>query len=424
MSTPPGIRVTHLATTANDGAGIAMRRILAAQRAAGSDATLLLRECGPEGEAVGEPAPSWGERVGRRAPWLASMRQRWDRRCRSELDAAAAHGSWELFSPPFARSRPERHPAVRGADLLHLHWVAGFVDYPRFFGHVQTPIVWTLHDLYPALGGFHYEADRDANPRLQALEAACVAIKQRALAGHRLCVVGNSAWTTAAARRSAVFPAGTRFETVYYPLDATRFQPSPKATARAALGLDADAVVVGFACTGLDNPRKGFADLVAALEQLNASGGGARPVRLLSFGRDPDPAVRARLRSHWTHLGFLEGDADKGRAYAAMDCFVVPSRAEAFGQTAIEAMACGTAVIATDVGGLREALDLGRVGRLVPVGDVAAIAAAICQLADDPAARASFAELGRRHVMARHDPAACARRYQELYSELKQRGGD
>lgn len=420
MSSHPGIRVTHLATTANDGAGIAMRRILAAQRAAGLDVRLLLRDRSPEGEALGEPAPGWPERLGRRVPWLASARQRWDRWCRSELDAAAAHGSWELFSPPFARSRPERHPAVRDADLLHLHWVAGFIDYPRFFRRIQRPLVWTLHDLHPVLGGFHYEADRDTNPRLEALEAACVAIKRRALAGHRLCVVGNSAWTTAAARRSAVFPAGTRFETVYYPLDSAAFQPSPQAGARAALGLDADAVVVGFACTGLDNPRKGFADLVAALERVNASGGGTRPVTLLSFGRDPDAAVRARLRSRWIHLGFLENDADKCRAYAAMDCFVVPSRAEAFGQTAIEAMACGTAVIATDVGGLREALDLGRVGRLVPVGDVAAIAAAIRQLADDPDARACYADLGRKHVMARHDPAACARRYQELYTEIRQ----
>jgi glycosyltransferase involved in cell wall biosynthesis len=103
-----------------------------------------------------------------------------------------------------------------------------------------------------------------------------------------------------------------------------------------------------------------------------------------------------------------------------MDCFVVPSHAEAFGQTAIEAMACGTAVIGTDVGGLREALDHGRAGRLVPAGDVPAIAAAIHQLADDPVTRAAFADLGRKHVMARHDPLQCARQYQKLYDELKQ----
>lgn len=420
MNASSGLRVTHLATTAHDGAGIATRRILAALRATGLDADLLMRDTGPEGVATGEPAPCWSERIGRRVPWLASARQRWASRCCSELAAAATHGSWELFSPPYARCRPERHPAALSADLLHLHWVAGFVDYPRFFGRISSPIVWTLHDLHPALGGFHYPDDRDANPRLQSLEAECVAIKRRALATHRLCIVGNSAWTTAVARSSAVFPAGTRFETVYYPLDPTKFQPTPRHDARAALGLDASAAIVGFACTGLDNPRKGFADLVAALERVNSSGDGSRPVTLLSFGRDPDPAVRARLRSRWTHLGFLTSDADASRAYAAMDCFVIPSRAEAFGQTAIEAMACGTAVIGTDVGGLREALDVGRAGCLVPVGDVTAIADAIHRLIDDPAARGALSDLGRKHVVARHDPATCARRYRELYAEIMQ----
>ena len=421
MNSP--MRITHLATTLADGAGIAARRIHEALHRAGDDSRILVRDNQATTVATvctGTPLPGRRERLSRHLPWLGNFAQRMQYRIGRELAEAARHGSWELFSPPFSRCRPERHEWVRSADALHLHWVAGFIDYPRFFASQRRPMVWTLHDQNPGLGGFHYASDLVANPRLSTLEWDCAAVKQRALAGHPLVVVGNSAWTTAAAGKSTVFPAGTRFETIYYPLDTEVFAPIAKPAARTALGLAPDGLVVGFASASLTNSRKGLADLIAALELLVENRLDEPPITLLSFGREPDAALVQRLRLRWVHLGHLDSDTIKRAAYSAMDCFVVPSRAEAFGQTAIEAMACGTAVIGTDVGGLSEALDHGRAGRLVPVGDVAAIAAAIHQLADDPVTRAAFADLGRKHVMARHDPLQCVRQYRQLYQELRQ----
>jgi glycosyltransferase involved in cell wall biosynthesis len=417
------MRITHLATTLADGAGIAARRIHEALHRAGADTRMLLRDGDAASVATactGTPMAGRRERLSRRLPWLGNFAQRMEYRARRELAEAARHGSWELFSPPFSRCRPESHEWVRTADAVHLHWVAGFIDYPRFFAAQRRPLVWTLHDQNPGLGGFHYTSDLGANPRLSNLEWDCAAVKRRALAGHALVVVGNSAWTTAAASKSTVFPAGTRFETIYYPLDSAVFAPIAKPAARTALGLTPDGLVVGFASASLTNSRKGLTDLIAALELLVENRQDDPPITLLSFGREPDAALLKRLRLPWVHLGHLDSDTIKRAAYSAMDCFVVPSREEAFGQTAIEAMACGTAVIGTDVGGLREALDLGRAGRLVPVGDIAAIAAAIHQLAADPVTRAAFADLGRKHVVTRHDPLQCARQYQQLYNELRQ----
>jgi glycosyltransferase involved in cell wall biosynthesis len=423
LNTNQALRITHLATTMADGAGIAARRIHEALNRAGCDTRMLARDnqVGSVATAfTGTPMPGRRERLSRHLPWLGNFAQRMEYRIRRELAEAARHGSWELFSPPFSRCRPERHEWVRTADVVHLHWVAGFIDYPRFFATQRRPLVWTLHDQNPGLGGFHYASDLGANPRLSTLEWDCAAVKRQALAGHALVVVGNSAWTTVAASKSAGFPAGTRFETIYYPLDCEVFSPIAKPAARTALGLTPDGLVVGFASASLTNTRKGLGDLIAALGLLVENRLDAPPITLLSFGREPDQKMVQGLRLPWVHLGHLDSDTIKRAAYSAMDCFVVPSRAEAFGQTAIEAMACGTAVIGTDVGGLREALDHGRAGRLVPAGDIPAIAAAIHQLADDPDTRAAFADLGRKHVMARHDPLLCARQYQKLYHELKQ----
>jgi len=52
---------------------------------------------------------------------------------------------------------------VKEADVIHLHWIAGFVDYESFFSNIKKTIVWTLHDENIALGGFHYRRDKINN---------------------------------------------------------------------------------------------------------------------------------------------------------------------------------------------------------------------------------------------------------------------
>lgn len=418
-------RVTHLATTASDGAGIAARRIHEALSAdAAVDSRFLARDpsnAGPATQAIGQPPVAWTERLARRLPFALSPQSQQERALNALL--AQSGPAPELFSLPHARARPEDHAWVKDADILHLHWVSGLIDYPRFFGRIDKPVVWTLHDQQPYLGGFHYDWDRDRHPRFASLERECLAIKRAALA--RLprppVVVGNSRWNTEAARASGFFPAGTRFETIYYPLDLSAYAPRDKAAAKAALGIPPGELVVGFACTGLDNARKGLADLLDALRLLENIPGHP-PLTLVSFGRAPSETLRATLRSRWLHLGFLDTDLLKCAAYSAMDCFVIPSHAEAFGQTAIEALASGTSVIGADVGGIPETMPAANhPPALFPAGDASTLAQLLRAQLEAPGLRARLAEQGRAHVLAQHTARIITPRYRALYSAIAEK---
>ena len=68
-----------------------------------------------------------------------------------------------FFSPASSFYRLDRNPLVQAADIVHLHWICGFVDIPTFFRRVKKPIVWTLRDEWPLLGGFHYRELVPAN---------------------------------------------------------------------------------------------------------------------------------------------------------------------------------------------------------------------------------------------------------------------
>ncbi|MDR2993391.1 MAG: hypothetical protein LBV11_06090, partial [Bacillus cereus] len=70
-------------------------------------------------------------------------------------------GKYEIASIPFSSYRLENHPLIKEADIIHLHWIAdNFLNYPTFFKNIKQPIVWTLHDINPFRGIFHFDGDK------------------------------------------------------------------------------------------------------------------------------------------------------------------------------------------------------------------------------------------------------------------------
>jgi L-malate glycosyltransferase len=109
---------------------------------------------------------------------------------------------------------------------------------------------------------------------------------------------------------------------------------------------------------------------------------------------------------------------DLGSLYGASDVFLLPSESESFGLAALEAMACGVPVVASDVGGIPDVVVDGETGFLAPVGDVAAMAEATRRLLTDHALHQTMSRLARRRVEAsfRLDPAVD--RYEAVYRRV------
>ncbi|MCU0309550.1 MAG: glycosyltransferase [Acidimicrobiales bacterium] len=192
-------------------------------------------------------------------------------------------------------------------------------------------------------------------------------------------------------------------------VDVERFAPT-------APPRDGAPMVVGY--VGRLTERKGVGVLVDAVAAVEG-------VELVVVGDGPDrAAVEARvarlgLGDRVRVVGYADHDALPG-VYGGFDVVVVPSLAtpgwvEQFGRVAVEAMAAGVAVVASDVGSLPEVL--GDAGVLVAPGDVEVLAGALAELRDDPGLRAALAAAGRER--ARHYSwAAVAGRQAELYAGM------
>jgi glycosyltransferase involved in cell wall biosynthesis len=187
----------------------------------------------------------------------------------------------------------------------------------------------------------------------------------------------------------------------------------PAERARKALGLPADALVVGF--VGRLVPVKQPLALLEAFAQLSAS----HPAAVLLVVGDGElrPAVERDVerRGLSERVVFAGWRSDLPNVYSAVDIVALTSRNEGMPVALIEAMAAGRAVVATDVGGVADLVEHGTSGLLVPSGDMRALGDALARLAADPDERRRLGRNGRAHALARYRADRLADDLDRLY---------
>ena len=338
-----------------------------------------------------------------------------------------------LFSLPYPGFDLSTLPMVRGADIINLHWVAHYqspVTLNKLFD-LGKPVVWTLHDQWPFTGGCHYAAGCEKYqwkcedcPQLADdpfnLPGPVLEDKLRYFENANLSIVAPSQWMGACAKRSRLFK-NTRVEVIPNALETDLFKPIPKAEAKQAIGLSPDSVTLLFGGECGNEKRKGFHKLMesikfclkeSAFRELTMS----NKIGLICFGHANDEMrdVGIPVKS----LGYLASEEELAATYSAADIFVLPSLEDNLPNTMLEAMSCGTPVVAFDVGGIPDAVKSGKTGQLVPLGDVREMGKAILSLISNPEKRIVMGKISRRMAEEKYSLKIQANRYLDLYEEL------
>jgi D-inositol-3-phosphate glycosyltransferase len=203
-----------------------------------------------------------------------------------------------------------------------------------------------------------------------------------------------------------------RITTIPCGFDPAEFWPIARPAARAELGLDPDEPII--LQLGRMVPRKGVDNVIRGLARLKSGLG--ITARLLIVGGEsavPDPALTPEI-GRLQRIARQEGVADavtfvgsRGRQelrayYGAADVFVSTPWYEPFGITPVEAMACGTPVIGSNVGGIKTTVRDGVTGFLVPPDDPDALADRLARLLGDPALRSAFSRRAVRRANAHY----------------------
>jgi glycosyltransferase involved in cell wall biosynthesis len=208
----------------------------------------------------------------------------------------------------------------------------------------------------------------------------------------------------------------------YPPVDTRAFRvpdPRRRAEARRAFGFTDDDLVVGSVANV--NPDKGLEYLVRAAPAVLATEPRARFV-VVGAEYANQTAYATGLRAELDALGidddrfrFVGPRDDTSEAYAAMDVHVISSVREGTTTTALEAMATGLPIVASDVGAVHEVVGDGQTGLLVPARDPAELAKAISALLRDATWRGRLGSRGRRAVEQRFSAERCAELHLRLF---------
>ena len=300
-------------------------------------------------------------------------------------------------------------------SLVHTnYWISGWVGL-ELKRKLALPMVHTYHSLgavkYKAVSTIPMIATTRLEVEKNCLETAdCTVATSPQEQEHMRSLVSSKG-------NVQIVPCGT---------DIHRFGSVSQQDARVKLGIDAEAKVVFY--IGRFDKRKGIETLVRAAYQSQwrsderfqlIIGGGSRPGR-------SDGIERERIEGIVHDLGLAErtnfpgriDDQDLPLYYAAADICVVPSHYEPFGLVAIEAMASGTPVVASDVGGLQFTVVDEETGLLAPPKDVPAFAQAIDRILSDPQWRKQLGKTARKRVEDKFSWQGVATQLSELYTSL------
>lgn len=350
--------------------------------------------------------------------------------------AADPVGEWERYTGreafDFPGSRRLLELPPQPPALLHCHNLhGGYFDLrvlPRL--SAALPVVLTLHDAWLLSGHCAHSfgcqrwqtgcgscPDLDIYPAIRRDATADNWRRKREIFRRsRLWVATPSRWLMEKVERSMLAPAASERRVIPYGVDTALFRPGPREAARQQLGIPPQARVLLFTANGIRrNPWKDYQTLREAIQRVAQTPAGEN-VWFIALGEDaPEESIgRARVR-------FIPYEKNPERVagfYQAADIYVHAARIDTFPNTVLEALACGTPVVATAVGGIPEQVMEGETGFLTPPGDAAAMALRIQQLLADVQGRQAMGQRAAADARRRFDLTRQVDAYLAWYQEI------
>lgn len=328
-----------------------------------------------------------------------------------------------LHSPAIIPTRFSERFNKSDFDIVHLHWINCEMVSVSDLGRISKPLVWTLHDMWAFCGSEHYTSDfrwrdgylKNNRPLYETGFDINRWVWNRKIRywQDKINIVTPSKWLGDCVGYSKLMGEMPRV-VIPNALDTNIWKPIDRSLARAILNLPSDAPLLLFgAIGGASDPRKGFDLLKQALAHLS---GEVANMELVIFGQlSPKDPLNLGFPAHY--FGHLYDDISLSLLYSAADAIVVPSRQEAFGQTASEAHACGIPVVAFDIGGLPDIVQHKITGYLAQALDPVDLAEGIKWVLNNPDTD-SMRRAARDYAVNNFSYSVVADKYISLYRSI------
>jgi glycosyltransferase involved in cell wall biosynthesis len=416
------MKVLHICTADNSGgAAKAAYRLVQGLRQAGVDSYMLVGQKTESTDGKVDTIPNTNTTLNRIFVKLISQ-------------AEKLTGLQYLLEP--WGNRFLEHPFFKGADVVHFHNLHSDF-FPLTLAQKVArakPVVWTFHDLWPMTGhctypdmyacdkfvtGCHHCPHLEDYPeiRIDTTRLLFSLKEKQYLPGNIRKVIAPSEWMKKVALQSRIFRKHEIIR-VPYGVDTHTYKPLDRAGLRTYFDIAPDEKVILFSAPDLNSERKGGALLLKALELVARDWPQEKKkIVLLGVGR------RGRFSLNipgcrFVSTGMIDNDRLIAHFLNIADLYVHPAIADNLPNAVLEALACGTPVVAFNVGGVPDMVRPGVTGYLAKEKDVADLARGIKGLLKDDQMRSDMGDTCRRVAETEYTLEIQARRMMEIYQEV------
>jgi len=336
-------------------------------------------------------------------------------------------------------------PAIRIADTDLYQW-ADIIDLRNLFGGFfnlwslpqlskNKPVVWRMPDLWAVTGHCAYPYDC---PRWKTGCFDCPLLseegrniveptptnwdgtrrvwraKKNIYQRSKLHIIVTTNWMRDQVNESILGDA-LSLNVISNGVDLEIFKPISKVEARKTLGLDPEGNYLLWAAGGKGNRRKGYHLAIEALEEIQANGN--LKTTLLTMGGkegwdNPDTLEDV------VHYGHIREPEKQSTIYAAADAFLCTTLADGQPQTALESIACGTPVIAFDIGPMPGLVNNGKTGRIAPEMTAQSLLWAIEEFYRQDDQHLIMQKHSRKEALEKYDLTKQTEKYIDLYDKI------
>lgn len=404
------------------GAAVAAKRLTRALRKAGINTIMLVRDKTTKSSSV----------VALKESFTNIVRFAWERiviLMHNGLDKK------NLFAVSIANTGVDitTLPEYKEADIIHLHWInQGMIslDVLRKIFCSGKPIVWTMHDMWPATGICHHARECD---RYTSHCGNCQFIRQgkrhrdlaykvfnrkRKLYGkcQNIAFVTCSQWLKDRVTKSRLTGSKQIF-CIPNPIDTSVFTRKSKTESRRILGLPQDKKLILFGSVKITDKRKGIDYLIEACNIFARKNPDKTDnIGVVVIGQNSE-IIEGKLPFKVYPLQYVREEKDLSNIYNAIDTFVTPSLEENLPNMIMEAMACGIPCVGFNIGGIPEMIDHLHNGYVAEYKSAEDLAKGIKWILYEDA-YSEMSDAAIRKVHESYSEETIARKYIEVYNSL------
>lgn len=319
----------------------------------------------------------------------------------------------------------------READVIHLSWInQGMLSLKGIRKIIESgkPVIWTMHDVWPATGICHYPVDcrnfckecgncplLPGEGNAKDLSWKRFQLKKRIYSNNSIQFVTCSSWLAGEAKRSGILSRQS-ITVIPNPIDTRVFHQKDKNEIRQNLCLPLDKRIILFASQRVTNKLKGMTYFIEALNKAVAMHPEMKDNTAVAILGSHAEEVVSDIPMETLPMGYVSDEKRIVDVYNVADVFVTPSLSDNLPNTIMEAMACGVPCVGFNVGGIPEEIDHKINGYVAEYKNADDLCRGICWVLND-ADRTELSQNALKKVHKSYSPRTVALKYIDVYSK-------